>query len=492
MQASSRIWSTLQLTVGLQLLVSQCESSNITDVDPEADDIPDGPSDSEDDTAVNGAREHYVGMEESKLRKPKIAALGPQYRGSRITRDAVDEDKDEDDPFGKGFGDEDSEDESDDEIELNDMNGSSVGDEDEDIDVTDRASDTVLSDEDGEVTKTKPGAVLRYNPKQELRKVMAQDQKGVVSSLAQSVKAEAEKGRAVKRQRSSFDSLLNARIKLQKTLVGANIIVGVPVDELNAQQGEAEQAIEAAETAAFNLWSSLNEFREHMHVARTGEKRKRSIFTASTPTVDLWKHVQKQEEESLPHRNAVLRKWAAKSRAPTALPEQGLLIKADSRASIVDVLREHLQDRQRLLKRAHTPRSCAPLQLSKKIQVDTKIYDDADFYGLLLKELLELKSQDSVAASNIDIDFSLRREAKTKKSVDTKASKGRKLRYTVHEKLQNFMALEDRGTWGERQMDELFGSLFGQRMGLGEERVEDDDMGDEVEDEEARLMLFRN
>ena len=66
------------------------------------------------------------------------------------------------------------------------------------------------------------------------------------------------------------------------------------------------------------------------------------------------------------------------------------------------------------------------------------------------------------------------------KMVDTKASKGRKMRYTVHEKLQNFMAPEDRGTWGERQRDELFGGLFGRRVGLGEDedvQSDEDDAG---------------
>lgn len=55
------------------------------------------------------------------------------------------------------------------------------------------------------------------------------------------------------------------------------------------------------------------------------------------------------------------------------------------------------------------------------------------------------------------------RKAKRKKTVDTKASKGRKLRYHVHEKLQNFMVPipAQRGAWHEEQIDELFASLLG-------------------------------
>jgi protein AATF/BFR2 len=85
------------------------------DFDPEAD-IPDSDSDASGDDDVQedksaSAREHYAPVAKSKLRKPKEIALGPQYSGSRVTRDAVEgNDDDEDDPFARGFEDEDSED----------------------------------------------------------------------------------------------------------------------------------------------------------------------------------------------------------------------------------------------------------------------------------------------------------------------------------------------------------------------------------------------
>ncbi len=61
----------------------------------------------------------------------------------------------------------------------------------------------------------------------------------------------------------------------------------------------------------------------------------------------------------------------------------------------------------------------------------------------------------------------------------------------MHEKLQNFMAPEDRSSWSEQRVDELFGNLFGQSMGLGE-TVEEDEMEDVnggVAEEES-MMLF--
>lgn len=56
----------------------------------------------------------------------------------------------------------------------------------------------------------------------------------------------------------------------------------------------------------------------------------------------------------------------------------------------------------------------------------------------------------------------LRREKKKKREAERGGSKGRKLRYTVQEKAQNFVVpIPLRRAWHDEQVDELFGSLFG-------------------------------
>lgn len=56
------------------------------------------------------------------------------------------------------------------------------------------------------------------------------------------------------------------------------------------------------------------------------------------------------------------------------------------------------------------------------------------------------------------------------------------MRYTVHEKLQNFMAPEDRTTWGEKQVRELFAGLLG---GRETRLVVDEDHDEDEEDDEG-------
>lgn len=423
--------------------------------------------------------------------------LGPQYRGSKVRREEIDN-EDEDDPFGRGF----DEDESDEDDGLDELVDGSEDEDEDDVGFDDDTPATDVSGEDeDDIPASRPASMVNDEARAELRKAVnaASEQRHVTSSLLQGNRQEAEKGRAMKKQRTAFDSLLNTRIKLQKALVGVNNISGLPQSDLSEQRHDAQQAIEAAETAAFTLWSSLTTFRDDILVVKTGEKRKANRLSTATPTEDLWAHMQKQEKSSLEFRNASLQRWSEKTRVET-LRSNINTRKDTAPTTIIDNIREHLANTDHLLRRAHTPRSCAPLQLAAKIPSDERIYDDADFYGLMLKELLESKAQDSMMTStisNIDLSFQLRREAKTKKHVDVKASKGRKLKYTVHEKLQNYMAPENRCAWGERQADELFGSLFGQRMELGEgmeEEKEDTVMADggEIDEEAAGLMMFRS
>ncbi|KXS97154.1 hypothetical protein AC578_3059 [Pseudocercospora eumusae] len=468
------------------------------DFDPEEDHLPaddsDADSGAEDGDEFDG-REHYVDVGKSKLRKPKAVALGPQYRGAKVDREQL-EDDDEDDPFSRDFDEEESGEEdtdlSEEDVAATQKSGNLRKELERDHEEDTDTDGSELSDDYDDAAPR-----LRHMDESMRRELAAaksaSQQKTVAASISQATKIDVEKGRAVKKQRTGFDSLLNSRMKLQKSLIAINTLVGIPDEQLETENADAKQALEAAETAAYRLWSSVNGLREDLLAGKTNGKRKQTSFSNDTPVQDLWSHTASLEEEAKPERDATIKKWHRKTQDPIVRSQTGGRLKETVQSSIIDVLEEQLSQMDRLIKRTQAPRSCAPLQSAQRVTEDDKIYDDADFYGLLLKELLEQKSADSVAVSNIDVGFQMRRENKTKRNVDTKASKGRKLRYTVHDKLQNFMAPEDRSTWGERQRDELFGSLFGQKLGLGEREDDNDREGeDDVDMEEAGLMMFRS
>lgn len=399
-----------------------------------------------------------------------------------------------------GEDDDDEEDEEDDEEEddgfVVDDEENSEEDEEQEEEV-DEVEDDEDDDED-DAESEDPN-----DERAQLRKMATEGHKSIVAAMSQAAKADAEKGIAVRSQRRAFDSILNLRIRLQKALVAANSFSVVDNSNSNSNSNKKSkkketQAYEAAEEAAVKLWNTIDSVRHSFmpesSKAKLGDKRKREI-EVSTPSEQIWESMQAVEAASHSHRRKVLDKWSERVKKSNAALPTRKLVNAEAQ-TLVSALDEQLLSSERLVKRARTPRSCAPVQAAKKVDEDPEIYDDADFYQLLLKELVDQRSSDSGAPGDsvATVRWAALKETKTRKTVDRRASKGRKLRYTVHEKLQNFMAPEDRRSWEDHAIDRLFGTLFGQKMELREEDedgVSDTEMGG-VDVEEEGLRLFRN
>lgn len=182
-----------------------------------------------------------------------------------------------------------------------------------------------------------------------------------------------------------------------------------------------------------------------------------------------------------PFRDATIQKWNEKTRLATATN-----IKNAPSNTILQQISYILSDRSKLVKRTQLKRSEYEIIGYKKQPNDlenkevngenpvtkdrkdddeyiTEIFDDSDFYHQLLRELIECKSadiSDPVQLSRQWIALQQMR-SKMKRKVDTKATKGRKIKYVVHNQLVNYMAPEKCTTWTDESTNELYSSLFG-------------------------------
>jgi protein AATF/BFR2 len=186
------------------------------------------------------------------------------------------------------------------------------------------------------------------------------------------------------------------------------------------------------------------------------------------------------------HLTGTMEKWFTKTNLARS-KTNSKQFKALNR-SIADQVAQVMSDKERLRKRTRLQRTqltiigkaAAPQDPEGKAAAaasgggggavgapatDTEIFDDGDFYQDLLRDLIERKAStadasDPVAMGRHWIELS-RLRAKAKRKVDTKASKGRKLRYEVHEKLVNFMAPDPNAHPStEQAKNDLFRSLF--------------------------------
>ncbi|RDW85702.1 putative transcription factor aatf che-1 protein [Coleophoma crateriformis] len=579
--------------------IAELEETAPKDFDPEAD-SPTRGSDEDSDSGEShdglAGTEHYVDVGKSKLRKRDEVALGPQYTGARVSRQALldedsegpefDEDEDsanEADPAAPTYadpeasdididdddadidsdaalGDSDEEkfkeftfrgsgkpktanakstrptaadfmsdsdeekaavnedeasegDATDEDIldvdeqhsasgseEVADLedsddedvsaNSQSEDDQDEEDDEDEEDEDDNEEEEDESDTGNGDDADAQ---RAELRRIMNEEQKSVVATISQAAKADADKGNAVKQQRKAFDSLLNVRIRLQKALVATNSMSTVEEKDTFDVNGKPYQG---AQEAAIQLWNSLDALRYELSKANNPESagKKRKHIEASTSSSKIWKRMKTSEVTSIDGRQSTLEKWSSKVKGTTALPLTKKLNQTVSQQTITTVLQEQLASSEHLVKRTKMPRSCAPIQAKQKVTEDPNIFDDADFYQMLLKELVDQRMADSSATTGGDpgrpMQWTAVKEAKTRKNLDTKASKGRKMKFTVHEKLQNFMAPQDRGSWEQDAIDRFFSTLLGQKVNLGEDEAESEN--DDAPLEEESLMLFRS
>ncbi|KAK5636292.1 hypothetical protein RRF57_012004 [Xylaria bambusicola] len=310
-------------------------------------------------------------------------------------------------------------------------------------------------------------------------------EQSVVKSLLRIVDADVQKGKAVQRQRKGFDALLNVRIRLQKSIVAINSF-----NYADKPEDQTTEPYESAERSALQLWNALDDFRTSIH---KGKKRKHAETEDASITA-LWDRMEAHEKYQSARRKQVLEKarWSRDAKKTSITAGSGIKFTRNTEKPLTAMLSAELDAPERLIKRTRTPRSCAPYHVAQKINEDESIYDDADFYQSLLKELVNQRSGDGsgTGLQAATIRYATAKEAKAKRHVDTKASKGRKMRFVP---IPNFMAPEDRRGWEQSAIDRFFGTLFGQKMALNEEEEEssDEEMGG-VSVEDQGLRLFRN
>ncbi|KAJ1994170.1 rRNA-processing protein bfr2 [Dimargaris cristalligena] len=394
----------------------------------------------------------------------------------------------------------------------------SMGSEEESSDEGESGDELESSSAMGDAEEAQPTAT-RTKLQKQLAEIEEQE-KAMLQQLAQGSLGEMTKGRAVMRQIKRWNGFLDSRIRLQKALVMANCLptpdrlAEAETESLhqNPLWNELKQKTGSVLRDLVDLRIRLWERNQDAGVSTdqlSHLKRPRSSSdsassdnenendTDSPPTklarsadgpMD-WAALDQLHQRFVPYRNDVLDKWSAKVQAAS-----GIALNKKLRAfnqSAVHQAQETLQDRDRLLRRTQLKRTDYPPLLpdaSPSITTTTtttsttsvgddgkdyhpEIFDDHDFYQTLLRELIESRmatTDDPVALGKrwvaLKQQQATQERERRSRTVDNKASKGRRLRYHVHEKLQNFMAPMGTSGWHADMVDELYATLLGQKI----------------------------
>lgn len=449
----------------------------------------------------------------SALRKNSCALLetDARYRGRKVSRNELvmdteansdDTEEEDDEEGGTGElsdegGEEEEEDGDEDDSEGGDEENSEGGDEvtvrDADFhNLTDEMDDLSVNEEDDSVGD-EDGAPEESE---------AEEEGGVHTFSQDKADEEVEKGMAVRNQLALWDQTLEGRIKIQKALLTANQLPQPETFPEFQRRGGARFAgqLKDARRALKALQRSLLELHDQLLLQK--EQTSSIALETSAAGGDGDAHLPKRKLELAqypdfmakrvaafqPFQNATLQKWHDRTRLAAGKGSKGF---GAFDRNVLTQVDQVLLDRDRLVRRTQTQRSqyrilgkeeapglaaeggAAELKANAHLkQVDEDVFDDDDFYHQLLRELIELKTSGAEAGQQAALGHQWlaiqRLRSKMRKKVDTKASKGRKVKFQVHNKLVNFMAPVDQSSLSQSGRTELFRGLFGQTSTAGE------------------------
>lgn len=480
-------------------------------------------SDEENDDTRAKVVEHYEESNDSddftkpsKIRGQNLQLLDEfdkRYEGVKVSRKDVYKENEESDDDNEDFN------ASDKTTEEQDKDSS---DKDEDKDA-DQSEDQDEEEEEGEDYDDEDEddseqEVDRENP---LYRERNRD-KNFRTMTSTNVTGEREKGRCVQSQLKIWESLLEMRIKLQKCLVTGNQMPQYDTHkELRAdvefmkKTNEARSKLTLLLDSMLNLQASLwKQFPETKSLdlnktKKEGDKNDEGGADVEDPMdeeipsdsegeehagdkedAEESDETSAEEDEGLPkkklklseyekildkrhksyvkYRNSVISKWNDKTRVTT-----GKMNKTGNETTLKQI-EFALNDKEKSRKRTQLKRSEYDIVGKSSVienddgrrvqEYDTEIYDDDDFYHQLLRDLIEYKSSDITDPIQLSKQWiqlqSIR--SKMKRKMDTRATKGRRVRYNVHNKLVNYMApITVHDTWTDLAKNELYNSLFG-------------------------------
>lgn len=465
--------------------IAELEDVAPADFDPE--DIETRGVDPEDEVIkdIGAARSDYVDVGPSALRKAHEKALeklaDPKYEGIKTSRKNLMIDSSES---------EDSESEDldnhvneDDDVSESDTHAQTIHDHEppfSEDEVDDSSEHEAGSSVDGDLIK---GPGLADSQDNDL-----------FSNLRKTREEDRERGKAISKQIALWDSLVDARIRLQKSVTAGNRLPQLSQHgDSEAIQGSLVKMLGQAQLLSeelFNFQETLLSSFDDIQLPP--RKRRRSDAESSVSEYaetfrEASSHFSSLQHAYHPHLIQTLNNWSSKIQAvapSVLLPSNRNAFSKSSQhsKSAAQLVDETLADHSKVLARTRVYRGKNE-RLGVKVAIegeegeneDPTVFDDTDFYQQLLRDVIDSRT----GSGGGDDWVTMQKQQKAKKKVDTKASKGRKLRYQVHEKLQNFMvSIPVHSGWHNEQIDELFASLLGKgfesaMQGVGE--VLDDD-----------------
>jgi protein AATF/BFR2 len=288
--------------------------------------------------------------------------------------------------------------------------------------------------------------------------------------LIKETSEEIQKGACVQNQLKIWEKLLEVRIKAQKMQISANGLPNFDAYLALSEQEEGLQFLEKYESTCDNVYGLLDNLLElqttlcqkfpeskNLPVKRKSSSDGNSSLIKRSKLAEYSDVIEENYDAYKAFSIPVLQKWHERTKSHRDSKNTSM--------TIMNKIESALLGKKEMIRKSKMYRGDYEIFGTERNEETemAEIFDDSDFYHQLLRELIEYKSNVGDNQSEITQKFiELQKvRSKMKKKVETRASKGRKIRYNVHNKLVSFMPPKDTSEWTDEAKNELFNSLFG-------------------------------
>ena len=297
---------------------------------------------------------------------------------------------------------------------------------------------------------------------EELKRIEMEDREAL-KRLSAVQSSDLKKAQGTKRQLMLWDDFLRVRISLHSMMTAANRLPPSDIFPSFAKQKVVKKPLNKCLHDVSSIVQDLVGLQGLLSGSNPDIPLDHKSTTASkgTPSPqELWSSVLAGTKATGGYCRDVLNRWDQKVRLHSGKKQSSLVAVNRSVVSQIDSV---MMSKDRLLKRTQTTQQAGRI-LGKHVRedesslFDEEIFDDSDFYQTQLREFVASGQFADLERRKLEQTMTTKLK-KVKRQVDTKASKGRRLRFTKHEKLENFMAPVPLLPL-EIDVDGLMGSLF--------------------------------
>lgn len=346
------------------------------------------------------------------------------------------------------------------------VEGSDEMDEDDEDEVKDEDDEDASESEEKQEQEEEKQKDAELAQLEKEISLLQHEEQDILKNLKQHKDEDLQKGQAVKNQKALWDKVLEFRFLLQKAFSSCNSLPQEPIRSsfcsVDSRVSDAYSDLITSSTKTLDSILQLQEALLEKNPTITQSTEANSVKqsnhlldtsgNSSKEGDEEWVKICQMHSRMSSFRDKSVDKWHRKTQVTTG----NAAIRGKLNAFNQDISEQvaaYMRDPSKMIKGMRMNRSAIALfgnvlestgnfgteGESVNGDGDPELLDDSGFYQYLLKEFFETIDP----TSSEKAFYALKRlQTKKRKIVDRRASKSRKIRYNIHEKIVNFMAPE--------------------------------------------------